>query len=72
MPALTNDPRVALTIDTDTCPPNVLLVRGTAAVDIVDGIPDEYLETNRKRTSDEEFAKWETECGGSTSRWHGS
>ncbi|CAN5264147.1 hypothetical protein BH24ACT9_BH24ACT9_17040 [soil metagenome] len=61
MPALTNDPRDALTIDTDTCPPNVLLVRGTAAVDIVDGIPDEYLETNRMRTSDEEFAKWETE-----------
>lgn len=70
--ALTDDPRVALTIDTDTFPPNVLLVRGTAAIEIIEGIPDEYLATNRKRTSEEQFAQWETRCGGSTRRWHGS
>lgn len=56
-----NDARIALTIDTDTYPPNVLLVRGTAAIEIVEGIPDEYLATNRKRTSEEQFAEWETE-----------
>lgn len=57
--ALTTDPRVALTIDTDLYPPNVLLVRGTAAIEIVDGVPDDYLDTNRKRTTEEEFRTWE-------------
>lgn len=60
VPALTADPRVALTIDTDNYPPNVLLVRGTAAIEIVEGVPDDYLETNRKRTSEEEFRTWES------------
>ena len=31
--------KVALTIDTTTFPPHVLLVRGTARVEVVDGAP---------------------------------
>src|SRR4051812_37622318 len=34
--ALRADPRVALTIDTNAFPPHVLLVRGTAKVEVVD------------------------------------
>jgi nitroimidazol reductase NimA-like FMN-containing flavoprotein (pyridoxamine 5'-phosphate oxidase superfamily) len=59
LPALEADPRVAVTIDTDAFPPNVLLVRGTAAIEIVDGVPEEFLETNRKHTDEAEYAAWE-------------
>ncbi len=45
----------------DAFPPNVLLVRGTAAIGNLDVIPDEYPETNRKRTSEDEPMQWETE-----------
>ena len=41
--ALRANPAVALTIDTDPAAPRVLLVRGTATVDIVDGVPQDYL-----------------------------
>src|SRR4051794_12026175 len=37
--ALARDPHVALTIDIDTHPPHVLLVRGTASIEVVDGVP---------------------------------
>jgi hypothetical protein len=46
--SLTRDPRVALTIDTEAPPWNALFVRGTASIDIVDGIPDEYLAAAHK------------------------
>jgi hypothetical protein len=46
--ALPANPQVALTIDTNEMPPEVLLVRGTATVDVVDGVPPEFLEGNRK------------------------
>jgi hypothetical protein len=45
---------VALTIDTDTQPYRALLVRGTADVEIVDGVPPEYLDASRKGLKDEE------------------
>jgi hypothetical protein len=53
VPALEADPRVALTIDTEQQPPHILLVRGTAAMEIVDGIPDEYLLAARKMYGEE-------------------
>ena len=46
LPALRHNPAVALTIDTEVHPPKILLVRGRAELDVVEGIPDEYLETN--------------------------
>jgi Pyridoxamine 5'-phosphate oxidase len=47
--ALTINPKVALTIDTNTQPPHVLLVRGTASIEIVDGVVPEYLEACQKK-----------------------
>ncbi len=44
--ALQVNPDVALTIDTDDFPPNVLLLRGKAELELVDGIPDEYMQMN--------------------------
>jgi hypothetical protein len=37
-----------MTVDTDTQPSHILLVRGTASIEIVDGVPDEYLEPRGK------------------------
>lgn len=39
---LRDRPDVAVTIDTETFPPEVLLLRGRVTVEAVDGIPDEY------------------------------
>lgn len=61
VPALRADPPVALTIDTDEYPPNVLLVRGTASIEIVDGIPQEYLDTTAGSIDAEQHAAWEAE-----------
>lgn len=44
--ALRERPEVALTIDTEAFPPHVLLLRGVAELEWVDGIPDEYLRMN--------------------------
>ena len=40
--ALEKNPKVALTIDTNTQPPHVLLVRGTAAIAVIDGVPRSF------------------------------
>jgi hypothetical protein len=57
--ALTANPKVAMTIDTDTQPPRALFVRGRASVDIVDGIPDEYLAASRKVFPPEQWSAFE-------------
>jgi hypothetical protein len=59
--ALETDPRVALSIDTDGQPPHVLLVRGTATVDIVDGVPSEFLEASKGSMPPDQQAQFETE-----------
>jgi len=55
--ALRRSPKVALTIDQPVFPPKVLLIRGTAEVDVVEGIPEGYLTTGRKVTTDE-YREW--------------
>jgi hypothetical protein len=45
---LAANPRVALTIDTQTQPPRILLVRGTASMEFIDGVPGDYLEASHK------------------------
>jgi hypothetical protein len=51
---------VSLTIDTQGhWPPRVLLIRGAARVDLVDGVPDAYIEASRKVTPAEHFEGWE-------------
>jgi hypothetical protein len=57
--ALQANPAVALTIDTNVVPQHVLLVRGTARVEIVDGVPDRYVESARRLVPAEGFAAWE-------------
>ncbi|GAB2598826.1 pyridoxamine 5'-phosphate oxidase family protein [Pseudactinotalea suaedae] len=51
--ALQQNPAVALTIDTDTHPPLILLVRGTVEVEMVDGVVPEYLEGARRTLGDD-------------------
>ena len=60
--ALRRTPAVALTIDTEVHPPKLLLIRGRAELDVVDGIPDEYLQTNGAYTMTPDQRKvWEAE-----------
>jgi hypothetical protein len=60
LPALRRDPAVALTIDTESHPPKVLLIRGRAELDVVDGIPEEYMQWNGTyQMTPEQRAEWE-------------
>jgi hypothetical protein len=53
---------VALTIDTEAHPPKILLIRGRAELDFVDGIPDEYLQaTSTYEMTPEQRVEWEAE-----------
>ena len=62
IPALRNNPTVALTIDTEVHPPKILLIRGQAELDFVDGIPDEYLQANSSyEMTPEQRVEWEAE-----------
>lgn len=57
--ALRRNPRVAITIDTDGFPPHVLLIRGAARLELVDGVPDEYIEGGRRYMTPDQFSGWE-------------
>ena len=60
LPALRHNPAVALTIDTEVHPPKILLIRGRAELDVVEGIPDEFLEMNGTYTmTPEQRVEWE-------------
>jgi hypothetical protein len=62
LPALRQNPMVALTIDTEAHPPKILLIRGQAELDVVDGIPDEYLQANSTYAmTPEQRVRWEAE-----------
>ena len=58
--ALRQNPRVALTIDTQNAwPPRVLLIRGAARLELIDGVPDAYLDASRKVIPAEHYESWE-------------
>ncbi|HEY7069789.1 MAG TPA: pyridoxamine 5'-phosphate oxidase family protein [Acidimicrobiales bacterium] len=60
--SLRRNPAVALTIDTEVHPPMILLLRGDAVLDEVEGIPDEYLQMNGTyEMTPEQRVVWETE-----------
>ena len=62
LPSLRENPMVALTIDTEVHPPKILLIRGRAELDVVEGIPDEYLQMNGSYTmTAEQRVEWEAE-----------
>ncbi len=57
--AIRRNPRVALAVDRPGMPPRSLLVRGSATVEIVDGVPDAYVAGSRKITPPEAMPAWE-------------
>lgn len=57
--ALAADPRVALTVDTSTFPPRVLLVRGEAGIEVVNGVPDAFIEASRRFVGEAGMPAWE-------------
>lgn len=63
LPALRQNPAVALTMDTEEVhPPKILLLRGRAELDVVDGIPDEFLRANGSQAmTPEQRVAWEAE-----------
>jgi hypothetical protein len=62
LPALRTNPAVALTIDTEVHPPKILLIRGRAELDFVDGIPDEFVQANTTyEMTGEQRVEWEAE-----------
>jgi len=62
LPSLRHNPQVALTIDTEVHPPKILLIRGRAELDVVDGIPEEYLQMNGSyQMTPEQRVEWEAE-----------
>ncbi|GAA1152734.1 pyridoxamine 5'-phosphate oxidase family protein [Kribbella jejuensis] len=56
--ALRKNPKVALTIDTGAFPPKVLLLRGTADLQLVPGVPEGYLTAGHKVMTDEQYPAW--------------
>jgi Pyridoxamine 5'-phosphate oxidase len=51
--ALRANPRIALTIDTDTFPPQTLTIRGTATITEVEGLAPEYAAAARRYLGEE-------------------
>ena len=56
--ALRTNPNVALTIDQGAFPPKVLLIRGTADVEVVAGVPDGYLTAGHKVMTEDQYPEW--------------
>ena len=59
--ALSSRPEVALTIDAGDTPADAkqVLIRGVAAVEIVDGVPDEYIAAAKKVLRADQVAEFE-------------
>jgi hypothetical protein len=59
--ALSSRPNVAITIDVGDTPTEAkaLLVRGLASLDIVDGVPDEYLAASTKVLGADQITEFE-------------
>src|SRR5581483_10856634 len=65
--ALAINPKVALTIDDNAFPHKVLMVRGTAAVELVDGIIPEYRMAAHRYFGEEQGEAWVRQLGGMVS-----
>jgi hypothetical protein len=63
MHALQVNPAVALTIDGDDWPYKVLLLRGQARVEIVEGLPAEYAAAARRYFGEEQGDAWVAQVG---------
>ncbi len=58
MKALKDGAKVAITIDSDTMPHKVLLIRGSIRVDTVDGVAPEYAAAARRYFGEEAGNAW--------------
>lgn len=59
--ALAKNPKVSLTIDDNTFPNKVLLIRGSARLDLVEGIVPEYAFAAERYFSQEQACAWLTQ-----------
>jgi hypothetical protein len=64
--ALTQNPKVALTIDDNTFPHKVLSVRGTAHLQTVEGIVPEYAAAAERYFGRQEGQAWVAQLRGTT------
>ena len=58
VPALRAHPDVAVTVDTETFPPEVLLLRGKVTVEEVEGVAAEYAAAARRYQGEEAAAEY--------------
>lgn len=56
--ALGPSAKVAVTIDSEAAPYHVVMIRGTASTEIVDGVPSEYRAAATRYMGAEEGAGW--------------
>jgi PPOX class probable F420-dependent enzyme len=66
--ALTRNPKVAVTIDSDTWPHRVLLIRGTARIETVNGVVPEYAASARRYFGEEQGNAWVKQVEGMAPR----
>ncbi len=62
--ALTKNPKVALSIDTDNWPHKVLQIRGTARVEMVDGVVPEYAACAQRYFGKDQGEGWVNQVKG--------
>jgi len=62
--ALQTNPKVALTIDEEITFRNVLMIRGTAKVTMVDGVVPEYASAAERYLGPEQGKGWATQAAG--------
>jgi hypothetical protein len=61
--ALAKNPKVSLTIDDNTFPHKVLLIRGTAQLKTVEGVVPEYAAAAERYFGREQGQAWVTQMG---------
>src|SRR5262249_46622667 len=61
---LTNNSKVALTIDSEPWPAKVLLIRGSVALTVVDGLAPEYVLAAKRYLGEEGGAGFVAQVGG--------
>ncbi len=67
--ALKQNPKVALTIDGDSWPYPVLLIRGTASVKTSQSAPTEYAAAARRYLGDEAGQGWVNQANAIMAQW---
>jgi hypothetical protein len=57
--SLQANPKVAFTVDTTDFPPEVMLVRGIASIELMQGVPEDYVEASRRIVGKDKMENWE-------------